>query len=133
MNGYELVKLRVRGTLRNPLHLVGIGKGQKFTSPGEKFIFREISTIFVQKIVRLPLPPDCPSISPQLVGIEKGQNESPVKRIFVFVQCVQFCEIKLCILRTLKKQEKAPQETNHAERNVSDLTARMFGLFLTDT
>lgn len=84
MNGYELVKLRVRGTLRNPLHMVGIGKGQKFTSPGEKFIFREISTIFVWKIVRLPLLSDCPSISPQLVGIEKGQNESPVKKNFCF-------------------------------------------------
>ena len=47
MNGYELVMVQVRGTLRNTLHMVGIGKGQKFTSPGEKFIFREISTIFV--------------------------------------------------------------------------------------
>ena len=59
---------------------------------------------------------DCPNISPQLVGIEKGQNESLVKRIFVFVQCVQFWDILLCILRTIKKQEKAPQETNHAEK-----------------
>ena len=58
MNGYELVKIQVRGTLRNTLHMVGIGK---------------------------------------------GQNESPVKRIFVFVQ---FFDISLCILRSVKSMKK---------------------------
>ena len=52
------------------------------------------------------MPSDCHNISPQLVGIEKGQNESPVKRIFVFVQCVQFFDISLCILRSVKSMKK---------------------------